>query len=154
MGRSYRTRKVADRIKEVVAQACEGKIKDPRLGFLTITDVRVTGDLQHASIFYTVFGDERARADTAAALDSAKGVLRTTLGREIGLRIVPTIEFFADALPESAAQLESVIAAAHRKDEKLQLMRSVAEFAGEADPYRKPHVKELPTDEDEQTRQL
>ena len=55
--RSFRTRKVADRIKEVVAATCEGKIKDPRLGFVTITDVRVTGDLQSASIFYTVLGE-------------------------------------------------------------------------------------------------
>ena len=59
MGNSHRAAKVADRIKVVVASALESKVKDPRLGFVTITDVRVTGDLQQASIFYTVLGDDK-----------------------------------------------------------------------------------------------
>ena len=99
---SHRAAKVADRIKVVVAQTLENRIKDPRLGFVTITDVRVTGDLQQASIFYTVLGDDEARANTAKALESAKGLLRTEVGRELGTRIVPTLTFFADALSETA----------------------------------------------------
>ena len=71
---SVRSQKVADRIKVVVAQALENKVKDPRLGFVTITDVRITGDLQNASIFYTVLGDAAARENTAKALNSAKGL--------------------------------------------------------------------------------
>ena len=62
---SNRALKVADRIKEVVAETIETRVKDPRLGFVTVTDVRVTGDLQQASIFYTVFGDDDARSATA-----------------------------------------------------------------------------------------
>ena len=77
---SNRALKVADRIKEVVAAALETRVKDPRLGFVTLTDVRVTGDLQQASIFYTVLGDGAAQADTAAALSSARGMLRAELG--------------------------------------------------------------------------
>jgi len=99
MGQSHRTLKVADRIKVVVANLLETKIKDPRLGFVTVTDTRVTGDLQQASIFYTVLGDLDERAATAAALESAKGAIRSALGRELGLRITPSIEFFEDGLP-------------------------------------------------------
>ena len=90
---SHRVEKVADRIKVVIAQALELRIKDPRLGFVTITDVRVTGDLQQASIFYTVLGDDEARENTARALESAKGVLRTEVGRELKTRITPTLTF-------------------------------------------------------------
>jgi len=109
MGQSHRTLKVADRIKVVVANLLETKIKDPRLGFVTVTDARVTGDLQQASIFYTVLGDLDERAATAAALESAKGAIRSALGRELGLRITPSIEFFEDGLPESAKALDSLL---------------------------------------------
>ena len=143
--RSFRTRKVADRIKEVVAATCAGKIKDPRLGFVTITDVRVTGDLQNASIFYTVLGDEKDRKNSAVALESAKGIIRSTLGRELGLRVVPTIEFHLDALPESAATLENLLAKSAQRDMELDAARAGAGYAGESDPYRKPRT---PSDSD------
>ena len=63
-----RQRKMADRIKVIVAECLEKRVKDPRLGFTTITDVRVTTDLREASVFYTVYGDDQARTETAAAL--------------------------------------------------------------------------------------
>ena len=100
MGTSHRSQKVADRIKVVVAGLLETKIKDPRLGFVTVTDARVTGDLQHASIFYTVLGDDEQRESTAAALESAKGVIRSAVGKDLGVRVTPSIEFFLDGLPE------------------------------------------------------
>jgi len=109
MGNSHRAAKVADRIKVVVASALESKVKDPRLGFVTITDVRVTGDLQQASIFYTVLGDDEARESTAKALESAKGLLRTEVGRELGTRITPTLAFYADALSETARNFEDLL---------------------------------------------
>ena len=99
MADTARARKLADRIREIVAEALEKRIKDPRLGFITITDTRMTGDLQHASIFYTVFGDLQEQADTAAALESAKGVLRSEVGKRIGIRLTPSLEFIRDALP-------------------------------------------------------
>ena len=102
---SNRALKVADRIKEVIATTLEARVKDPRLGFITITDVRVTGDLQQASIFYTVLGDEEAQSGTAAALASAKGLIRREVGSALGLRITPSIEFFADGLQESATAM-------------------------------------------------
>ena len=97
MGQSHRTQKVADRIKVVVAGVLEGKIKDPRLGFVTITDCRVTGDLQQASVFYSVLGDETQREATAAALQSAKGVIRAAVGKDLGLRITPSLDFFVNS---------------------------------------------------------
>jgi len=128
---------VADRIKEVVAGMLDTRIKDPRLGFVTVTDVRVTGDLQHASVFYTVLGDEEARAGTAAALESAKGVIRSEVGRQTGIRLTPTLEFIPDALPETAKDIEDALRRAAERDAELAAMRSAAEYAGDADPYRR-----------------
>ena len=142
MGKSHRVAKVADRIKVVVAQALETRIKDPRLGFVTITDVRVTGDLQQASIFYTVLGDDEARANTAKALESAKGVLRTEVGRELGTRIVPTLTFFVDALSETAKNFEDLLDQVKKHDEEIAHLRDEAKPIGGSDPYKTPRVRE------------
>ena len=142
MSPSHRTLKVADRIKVVVAQILETKIKDPRLGFVTVTDARVTGDLHMASVFYTVLGDEDARASTAAALDSAKGAIRSALGRELGLRITPSIEFFEDGLPESAKALDSLLERVHAQDAEVAALRKNATYAGGEDPYKAPRIIE------------
>jgi ribosome-binding factor A len=142
MGKSHRVAKVADRIKVVVAQALENRIKDPRLGFVTITDVRVTGDLQQASIFYTVLGDDEARANTAKALESAKGVLRTEVGRELGTRVVPTLTFFVDALSETAKNFEDLLDQVKKHDEEIAHLRDVAKPIGGADPYKTPKSRE------------
>jgi len=133
---SNRVLKVADRIKEVIAQLLETRVKDPRLGFITITDVRVTGDLQQASIFYTVLGDDEARSSTAAALASAKGMLRAEVGQALNLRIVPTLEFFADGLQESASAMNDLMSEVRRKDEELAKLRANAKPIGDADPYK------------------
>ncbi len=137
-----RALKVADRIKVVVAQMLETRIKDPRLGFVTITDVRVTGDLQNASIFYTVLGDQEAQADTAKALESAKGIIRSEVGKQTGIRLTPTIEFILDAVPETAALLDSALLEARRRDAELEKVRREATFAGDADPYKKPRTED------------
>ena len=142
MGQSHRTQKVADRIKVVVAQLLETKIKDPRLGFVTVTDARVTGDLQNASIFYTVLGDEEQRAATAAALESAKGVIRSAVGRDLQTRITPSIEFFEDGLPETAKALDSLLDKVHVLDAEVAQLRKNASFAGGEDPYKVPKVIE------------
>lgn len=142
MSDSPRARKVADRIKEVVARMLDTRIKDPRLGFVTITDVRVTGDLQSASIFYTVLGDEDARTSSAAALRSATGIIRSEVGKQLGTRLTPTIEFHLDAVPETAAYLESALDEARRRDAELEQARRGAAFAGDADPYRRPEDDE------------
>ena len=131
-----RARKLADRIREVVAEALEKRIKDPRLGFITVTDARVTGDLQHATVFYTVMGDDEERASTAQALESAKGVLRSEVGKRTGIRLTPTLEFIADALPESAAQLDDLLRVAHERDAQVAALANGASYAGDPDPYK------------------
>lgn len=131
-----RARKLADRIQEIVARMLDTRIKDPRLGFVTVTDVRVTGDLQHASVFYTVLGDEAARADTAVALASATGLIRSEVGKQTGIRLTPTLEFVLDAVPETAAHLEAALRDAAARDAEVAALAASAQYAGEADPYR------------------
>jgi ribosome-binding factor A len=131
-----RARKVADRIKTVTAANLESIVKDPDLGFVTLTDVRVTGDLQHASVFYTVFGDEEQRETTARILEQRKGRLRSFVGKQLGIRLTPTLEFIADAVPENAAHVEDLLRAARERDAELARSASGAPYAGEPDPYR------------------
>lgn len=130
--------KVAEQIKVIVAELLERRIKDPRLGFVTLTDVRMTGDGREATIFYTVMGSEDARADTAAALASANGMIRSTVGKQLGMKFTPTIAFVLDAVPETAAEMEALLARARASDAELAAASAGAAYAGEADPYRKP----------------
>lgn len=139
---SPRARRLADRIQQIVATMLDTRVKDPRLGFITITEVRVTGDLQHATIFYTVFGDEEERAGTAAALQSATGMLRREVGRQTGVRLTPTLEFVEDALPENARTIEDLLVQARSRDADLARQQEGASFAGEEDPYRKPREED------------
>lgn len=133
-----RARKLADRIRVVVAETLERRIKDPRLGFVTITDTRVTGDLREATVFYTVYGDETERAASAAALESAKGVLRTEVGRQTGVRFTPSLTFVADAIPDTARHLDDLLVKARQQDAEVRSVAVGKTYAGEADPYRKP----------------
>jgi ribosome-binding factor A len=143
-----RARKLADRIRVVVAETLQRRIKDPRLGYVTITDTRVTGDLREATVFYTVFGDDEERTASAAALESAKGVLRSEVGRQTGVRFTPTLTFVADAVPENARTIEDLLAKARAADEEVRKTATDASYAGEPDPYRKPADDEDDADEE------
>ncbi|HWI43479.1 MAG TPA: 30S ribosome-binding factor RbfA [Nocardioides sp.] len=143
---SPRVRKIADRIQVIVAEMLERRIKDPRLGFVTITDVRLTGDAQNATIYYTVLGEDADQQSTAKALESAKGVLRSEVGKQLGMRHVPSLAFEWDGIPESARHLDEVLARAREADAAVAAAREGAQPAGEADPYKKP--REV-VDEDE-----
>jgi ribosome-binding factor A len=140
MADQARAAKMADRIKVIIAKSLERGVKDPRLGFVTITDVRVTGDLQHASVFYTVYGTDEERADTAAALKSATGMLRSEVGKNITARLTPSIEFIADGIPENAALIESLLTEARNRDAESESLAKTAQYAGDEDPYVKPRV--------------
>jgi ribosome-binding factor A len=142
-----RNAKLADQIKVVIAQALERRVKDPRLGFLTVTEVRLSGDNREATVFYTVLGDDAERAGTAAALDSATGMLRTAVGQQLGIKFAPTLAFVLDATPESAKQIEDLLAQVQAADAAAAASAVGKEFAGEADPYRKPREAE---EDDEQ----
>ncbi|MCS4274951.1 MULTISPECIES: 30S ribosome-binding factor RbfA [Mycetocola] len=137
-----RAKKLADRIKEVIAKRLDKGLRDQRLGFVTITDVQVTGDLQHASVFYTVYGSDEERADSAKALERAKGMLRTEVGRNINSRLTPSLEFILDGIPENAKHIEDLLREAHERDTATSAQASTAQYAGEADPYVKPRETE------------
>ncbi|WP_020075213.1 30S ribosome-binding factor RbfA [Cryocola sp. 340MFSha3.1] len=141
-----RARKLADRIKEIIAKRLDRGLRDPRLGFVTITDVQVTGDLQHATVFYTVYGTEQERDDSAAALKAATGMLRSEVGKNITARLTPTLEFQLDAIPENAAQIENLLREARQRDEEVAGLAAGANYAGDEDPYVKPREFE---DDDE-----
>lgn len=131
-----RIAKLEDQIQQIVAQMLERRIKDPRLGFVTLTDVRLTGDGREATIFYTVLGDDKA--DSAAALESAKGLLRSTVGKTLGLKFAPSLAFVLDATEEGAKDMEDLLDRISRADAEAAERRSGAQYAGDADPYRRP----------------
>lgn len=132
-----RVRRLADRIKQIIAELLERRIKDPRLGFVTVTDVRLTNDMREATVFYTVLGEEVDREATAAALESAKGHLRTEVGRITGVRFAPSLTFVPDALPTTAAHIEDLLKQAAESDAEVQQKAAGAHHAGASDPYRR-----------------
>jgi len=131
-----RRSRVADRIRVVLSERLQKGLRDPRLGFVTITDVRVTGDLQNASVFYTVYGTDEERAGTAAALKAATGMLRSEVGRKLNTRLTPTLEFIADALPEEASNIADLLRKAREQDEAVHSLAAGAHYAGDEDPYK------------------
>ncbi|MEV2252518.1 30S ribosome-binding factor RbfA [Streptomyces sp. NPDC050147] len=153
MADNARAKRLADLIREVVAKKLQRGIKDPRLGtHVTITDTRVTGDLREATVFYTVYGDDEDRAAAAAGLESAKGVLRSAVGQAAGVKFTPSLAFVADALPDNAKAIEDLLDRARLQDEKVREVSAGAEFAGGADPYRKPEDDESDEETDGDAR--
>jgi ribosome-binding factor A len=135
-----RARKLGDRIAVIVAEMLERRIKDPRLGFVTVTEARVTGDLREATVFYTVYGSADEVAGTAAALASAAGLIRSEVGKQTGLKHTPSISFSQDTVPDSARTIEDLVARARAADEAVAATRASAVPAGDPDPYRTPTV--------------
>ncbi|MFD8724048.1 ribosome-binding factor A [Streptomyces sp. Ag109_O5-1] len=152
MADNARAKRLADLIREVVAQKLQRGIKDPRLGsHVTITDTRVTGDLREATVFYTVYGDEEERQAAAAGLESAKGILRSEVGRAAGVKFTPTLAFVADALPDTARNIEDLLDRARLSDAKVREASAGADYAGDADPYKKPGADEEADETDDAT---
>jgi ribosome-binding factor A len=141
MPSDLRARKLADRIKVIAAQTLERRVKDPRLGFVTVTDARVTGDLREATVFYTVLGDSDAQEATATALQNVAGLVRSEVGRQTGIKFTPTVSFVHDAVPDTARHIEDLLAEARAADEAVAAVARDAVHAGDPDPYR--------TDEDD-----
>jgi ribosome-binding factor A len=141
---SPRVLKLADQIKVIIAEMLERRIKDPRLGFITITDVRLTGDSREATAFYTVLGTDQDQASTAAALASATGLLRSQVGKQLGLKFTPTLTFVPDAVPENARQIDELLAQARATDERVAEQAAAAAYAAGEDPYKHPDGDEEP----------
>jgi ribosome-binding factor A len=131
-----RARKLADRIARIVAEMLERRVKDPRLGFVTVTEARITNDLRDATVYYTVYGTAEEQAGTAAALASATGLIRSEVGRQTGLRHTPSLAFVRDTLPEGAQRMEDLVARARAADAALAAAREGAQPAGDPNPYR------------------
>lgn len=138
-----KVRRHAERVRELVASVVRTQIKDPRLGMITITDARITPDLRDATVFYTVLGDAAEQASTAAALSSAKGMLRSTVGKALGLRHSPTLTFVLDNVQDQVKHIDDLLAAARSADAEVQRLAAQAEYAGGAQPYK------IDEDEDE-----
>ncbi|BBY66231.1 30S ribosome-binding factor RbfA [Mycolicibacterium helvum] len=135
-----RARRLSKRIATIVASAIEFEIKDPPLAFVTVTDTKVTGDLHDATVYYTVRGntldDEPDYAGAAAALERAKGTLRSKVGAGTGVRFTPTLAFVLDKVPDTAQKMEELLAKARAADADVARIRAGATPAGDAQPYR------------------
>ncbi|WP_298888047.1 30S ribosome-binding factor RbfA [uncultured Serinicoccus sp.] len=142
MADQARARRIAERTKQLVTQGLSQVVKDERVGFVTVTDVRVTGDLQHASVFYTVLGSDEDREVAAEILQTYRGRLRSFVGKGLGIRLTPTLEFILDALPEDAQHMDELLQEVARRDAELAAGRRASGYAGEEDPYRKPRTAE------------
>ncbi len=137
-GNQARALKLGDRIAQIVAEMLERRVKDPRLGFVTVTAARVTGDLREATVFYTVYGSDDEVAGTAAALTSATGLIRSEVGKQTGLKHTPSISFTRDTVPDNARTIEDLVAKARAADAAVAATRAGAVPAGDPDPYRAP----------------
>jgi ribosome-binding factor A len=131
-----KVRRHAERVRELVASVVRTQIKDPRLGMITITDARITADLREATVFYTVFGDAAAQAGTAAALESAKGLLRSTVGKAMGLRHSPSLAFVHDDVQEHVKEIDELLAAARTADAEVQRLAAGKQYAAGSNPYK------------------
>jgi ribosome-binding factor A len=131
-----RVRRHAERVRELVASVVRTQIKDPRLGMITITDARITADLRDATVYYTVLGDAAAQGATGAALESAKGLMRSTVGKALGLRHSPTLTFVLDDVQDHAKHIDELLAAARESDAQVERLAAGAEYAGDPQPYK------------------
>jgi ribosome-binding factor A len=137
-----RARKLAERIKVLVAEALANAVKDSDLGFVTITDVKVTPDLQHSTIYYTVYGSPEEKERTAEIIDRNRGVIRREVGHNLNIRLTPTVEFVLDEIPETAAHMNELLAEARNRDAEVARLAAAAKWAGDENPYKEPRVIE------------
>jgi ribosome-binding factor A len=146
-----RARRLAKRIAQIVASALEHEVKDPRLAKVTITDAKVTADLHDATVYYTVLPEtldgDPDTVGAAAALESAKGVLRTLVGQGTGVRFTPTLAFIADTVPDDARRIDELLARARAADAEVARLANGASPAGDPDPYKPPREAADPEDE-------
>lgn len=139
-GTNPRAARIAALIKRVIASSIEHHLHDKRLMRVTVTEVRVTNDLQIATVYWTQFGDEgkadgeRQRAQQA--LVQAAGKLRSLVGSKVGLRLTPQLRFVYDEIPSEAHEIEDILVTARQRDEALEQARAHAQYAGDPDPYR------------------
>lgn len=140
MGTNPRAVRIAALIQRVIASSLELQLHDKRLNGVTITEVRVTNDLQIAKVYWTQLGreghEEGERKRAQQALRQASGRLRSLVGAKAGLRLTPTLRFIYDQVPAEATEIEDVLTVARHRDEEIAKSRINAQYAGDSDPYR------------------
>ncbi|HSL67727.1 MAG TPA: 30S ribosome-binding factor RbfA [Actinomycetota bacterium] len=117
MPEGKRPERVSEEFREILAEEIP-KLKDPRVGFVTVTAVSVTPDLRRATIYYTVMGDEVERRSTRAGLASARAHLRATVGRQVRMKFLPELEFREDEGIERADRLERLLREIHSREQE------------------------------------
>ena len=142
MADSARAARMAQRIRVIVAESLSRVSREEAMENVTITDARVTNDLQHATIYYTVFGDEAVKAEVTALLAKFTGRLRKEVGSNITARLTPTLTFVADEVPVNANMVEDLLRVAREKDAAVLALAEGKEYAGEADPYKRDEDEE------------
>ena len=115
MGESARISRVSEEFREILAEEIP-KLKDPRIGFVTVIGVKVSPDLRHAWVYYTALGDERERRASAAALRSAGPHLRRVIGSQVRLKVLPDLAFEEDDTQETAERIETLIRRLHEDE--------------------------------------
>jgi len=130
MAQGSRPDRVGDQLRAEIADLITREVHDPGIGFLTITRVKVTPDLQQARVLYTTIGDAKARTETGKALERAKPFLRRQIGSRLRLKHVPALEFFYDESIEQQDRIERIM---------LDL---------KAEREANPHLNDLPGDDD------
>ena len=104
-----RIRKIQEFIKQEVSNIILRELKDPRMGFVTVTDAHITGDLREATVYISLFGSDEDKKNTLAALKSANGFIRTEVGRRLGIRYSPTIEFKEDTSLDYGMKIDKIL---------------------------------------------
>lgn len=138
--------KLASLVQRIVAQGMESRLNDPRLHYVTITEVRVTNDLHIARIYWTDSASLSESIDKqnkksvdkkqiTAALNQAKGRLRSLVGEHAELRLTPQLEFVYDELPQEAKDIETALNVAQARDINLEESRQEKQYAGDENPY-------------------
>lgn len=112
-----RTEQVGDLIKEELSRLLEREVKDPQVGFVTLTDVEVTADLRNARVYFSVLGDEQAMQESLAALERARGFLRRELSQRLEIRYVPELHFVLDRSIERGQRIANLLRQAHQQDD-------------------------------------
>ncbi len=111
-----RVRKIQEFIKQEVSNILLRELKDPRLGFVTVTDARITGDLREATVYVSLFGKPEEKQNTMKALKNATGYIRTEVGRRLGIRYSPTIEFKEDTSLDYGMKIDKILRDIEKKD--------------------------------------
>ncbi len=130
-----RALRLAERIKVLAAGALTKVVKDPDLGFVTFTGAKVTPDLMQAKLYFTVFGTDVEKARSVEILHKNTGRLKGEIGKQLGIRLTPTLELVLDEVPEIASDLNDLLAEAKRRDAELEKISKQAKHAGDSDPY-------------------